>query len=126
MRLRVFLMVGTVLSLLFALALLLGPATILKFFGLTAGTTEVLLAQLMGAGLIGVGLVSWFAKDFTDAQALQSTVIALLATAAVAFVVTLLGILAKVPKGSTAWIAAILFLAFTLGFAYFQFLGPRD
>ncbi len=126
MRLRMFLLVGTVLSLLFALALLLGPATILKFFGLTGSVTEVLLAQLLGAGLVGVGLLSWFAKDFTDAQALRGTVIALLATAAVAFVVTLLGILAKVPKGNTTWIAAVLFLAFTLGFAYFQFVGPRD
>lgn len=126
MRLRTFLLVGTVLSLLFALALLLGPATILKFFGLTGGATEVLLAQLMGAGLVGVGLLSWFAKDFTDAQALQGTVIALLATSVVAFVVTLLGMLAKVPKGSSAWIAVVLFLAFAVGFAYFQFFGPRD
>ena len=126
MRLRAFLLAGTVLSLLFALALLLGPATILKFFGLTSGATEVLLAQLMGAGLVGVALMSWFAKDLTDSQASQGTMIALLATAAVAFVVTLLGILAKVPKGNTAWIAVVLFLAFTLGFAYFQFLGPRD
>ncbi|HEX8991819.1 MAG TPA: hypothetical protein VF784_09080 [Anaerolineales bacterium] len=126
MRLRTLLLVGTVLSLLFALALLLGPATVLKFFGLTGSATEVLLAQLLGAGLVGVGLLSWFAKDFTEAQALQGTVIALLATSVVAFVVTLLGILAKVPKGNSAWIAAVLFLAFAVGFAYFQFFGPRD
>ena len=71
MRLRSLLLLGTVLSLLFALALLLGPAIILKFFGLTGSVTEVLLAQLIGAGLIGVGVLSWFAKDFADAHALQ-------------------------------------------------------
>lgn len=126
MRLRLFLWVGMGVSLLFALALLLGPAIILKFFGLTGSATEVLLAQLIGAGLVGVALLSWFAKDFTDTQALQGTVISLFVSCAAAFVVTLLGILAKVPKGGSAWIVVVLFLLFALGFAYFQFFGPRE
>jgi hypothetical protein len=126
MRLRSLLLLGTVLSLLFALALLLGPAIILKFFGLTGSVTEVLLAQLIGAGLIGVGVLSWFAKDFADAHALQGTVVSLFLSTAVAFVVALLAVLAKVPKGGNAWIVVILFLAFAAGFAYFQFLGPRE
>lgn len=126
MRLRTFLLVGTVLSLLFALVLLLSPDIILRFFGLTTGTSEILLAKLLGAGLVGVGLLSWFAKDFGDAQALQAAVISLLVTSAIAFVVTLLGILEKVPKGNYSWIAVILFVAFAGGFAYFQFFGPRE
>ncbi len=126
MQLRSLLLVGMVLSLLFALGLLLGPAILLKFFGLTGSPTEALLAQLVGAGLVGIGIMSWFAKDFTDAQATQGTVLSLFIAAAVAFVVTLLGILAKVPKGSNAWIVAIIFLLFAIGFAYFQFFGPRE
>ncbi|HEY6073162.1 MAG TPA: hypothetical protein VIV15_07165 [Anaerolineales bacterium] len=129
MRLRTLLLVGTVLAFLFALALLLGPAIILKFFGLTANATEVLLAQVIGAGLIGVGLLCWFAKDFGEAQALQGTVLALFVASAVAFVVSLLGVLAKVPRGASAanaWIPVILFLLFAAGLAYFQFFGPRE
>jgi hypothetical protein len=114
-----------VLAFLFALALLLGPAIILKFFGLTGSATEVLLAQLVGAGLIGVGVISWFAKDY-DAAAMHGTVLALFVASAVAFVVALLGVLAKVPKSANAWIVVILFLVFAAGFAYFQFFGPRE
>ncbi len=126
MRLRTLLWVGLVLAFVFALGLLLSPAIILKFFGLTGSATESFLAQLMGAGLIGVGILSWFAKDFVDAQAAQGTVLALFITSAVAFVVTLLAILAKVPKGANSWIVAVLFLLFAAGFGYFQFLGPRE
>ena len=126
MRLRTLLILGTILSFLFALGLLLRPDIILKFFGLTGSPTESLLGQLIGAGLIGVGVICWFARDVTDAQALQPAIIALFVTCAVAFVVGLLAILAKVPKGENAWIGVVLFLAFAVGFAYFQFFGPRE
>ena len=126
MRLRSLFLLCMVLAFLFALALLLGPAIVLKFFGLTGSPTESLLAQLIGAGLIGVGVLSWFAKDFADAQAVQATVVSLFLASAVAFVVGLLAVLAKVPKSGNAWVGVVLFLAFAVGFAYFQFFGPRE
>ncbi len=123
MRLRTLMLVGMVVAFLFALGLLLGPAIILKFFGLTGSATEVVLAQLIGAGLIGVGILSWFAKDSAEPQ---GTVLSLFIASAVAFVITLLAILAKTLKGGNAWIVAILFLLFAIGYAYFQFIGPRE
>jgi hypothetical protein len=115
-----------ILAFLFALALLLGPSIVLKFFGFTGTPTESLLAQVIGAGLIGIGAMCWFAKDYADAASLQGAVIPLFVASAVAFVVTLLGVLAKVTKGGNAWIPVILFLLFAGGFAYFQFFGPRE
>ncbi len=126
MRLRTLLLLGMVIALLFALGLLLGPAIILKFFGFPGTPAEVLLAQVIGAGLIGVGIMSWFAKDFADAQALTAVLVSFFIASAVAFVVALLGMIAKVPKGGNAWIAVVLFLLFAAGFAYFQFFGPRE
>ncbi len=126
MRLRSLFLLGMVISLLFALALLLGPETILKFFGLSTGKTELLLAKTIGAGLIGVGLMCWFAKDFTDPAAVQGTNLSFFVAAAVAFVVALLGILGQTTRATSAWLVVVLFLAFALGFAYFQFIGPRE
>ncbi len=123
MRLRTLMLIGMVVCFLFALALLLGPAIVLKFFGLTGSATEAVLAQLIGAGLIGAGVLSWFAKDSTEPHA---TVLPLFIGSAVAFVVTLLAILAKVMKSGNSWIAAILLLLFAAGYAYFEFIGPRE
>ncbi len=127
MRLRSLLIIGMIIAFLMGLALLLGPTIILKFFGLPGTPAEALLGQVLGAGLIGVGIVSWFAKDYADAAALQGTVLGLFIASAIAFIVSLLAVLGKtVVKGGNAWIAVILFLLFAVGFAYFQFFGPRE
>ena len=126
MRLRSLLLLGTVLALLFALGFLLGPAIILKFFGLSTGKTEVFLAQGIGAGLVGLGILSWFAKDFADAQALQGTVVSLFLCSIIAFVVSLLAVLSQVTRASSAWLIVVVFLVFAAGLAYFQFFAPRE
>lgn len=129
MRLRTILLIGMAIAFLFALGLLLKPDIVLKFFGLPGTAAEQWLAQLIGAGLIGLGIICWFAKDFADTAALRSTVIALFVAGAVAFVVSLLGVLAKTPKGagaSNSWIVVVLLLAFTAALGYFEFVGPRD
>jgi len=125
MKLRNLFLADTVISLLFAIALLLGPAYMLKFFGLTQGKTEQLLAQVLGAALTGLGVLSWFAKDF-EPQASKGAVLSLLIYSAVGFVVTLLGILSQVTRAGSAWLIVIIFLLFTAGYAYFQFMGPRE
>src|SRR5512140_514819 len=126
MRLRSLILLGMILALLFALALLLGPETVLKFFGLTTGKTELLLAKIIGAGLVGFGILGWYAKDFTDGAAIQAAVLTFFFASAIAFVVALLAMLSQTTRTGSAWVAVIIFLAFAAGFAYFQFLGPRE
>ncbi len=125
MRLRTLMLLGGVLALLVGLALLLGPATVLKFFGLPGTAAEQLLGQLIGAGMIGVAVMSWFASNETGG--LNGTVLALLVTSVIAFIVSLLAVLSKtVVHSANAWIPVILFLLFAAGLAYFQFIGPRE
>ncbi len=124
MKLRNLLILDAIVSLLFAIGLLLGPSTILQFFGLTTGNTEKLLAQVLGAGLAGFGLLSWFTMNFADMKAREGAVISLLVFSAIGFVVTLLGELAKVSRAGSAWLVVVIFLFFTVGLAYFQFLRP--
>ncbi len=125
MRLRSLLLLGMAVALLFALGLLLGPATVLKFFGLTQGKTEVFLAQSIGTGLIGYGILSWFAKDF-EPKALLGTTMALMIGAIVGFVVTLLAMLSQVTRTASGWLIVVIFFLFAAGLAYFQFMGPRE
>ena len=82
--------------------------------------------MVIGAGLVGFGLLSWFAKDFTDPQAIQGTVLSLFLCSAIAFVVTLLAVLSQVTRGGWTWLAVVIFFVFSVGFAYFQFFGPRE
>ena len=102
-------------SLLLALGFLLGPATMLKFLGLTQGKTEVLLAQILGAALIGFAALAWFGRQGADSQGLQGTLAALISFSAIGFVVTLLGVMAQVTRAGGAWVLVALFLLSAAG-----------
>lgn len=125
MKLSNLFILSTVVAFVFALGLLLGPTTVLQLFGLTTGNTEKLLAQLIGASLAGFGLLSWFARDFTDTKAHDGATITLFIFNVIAFVVSLLAVFSRVWR-SGGWTAVIIFLLFALGFGYFQFIGPKE
>ncbi len=126
MKLRSLFILNTVVALLFALVFLLGPAFALKFFGLTQGKSELLLAQVIGSALVGFGFLAWFARDYADPGATQGALVSLFIFNAIGFVVTLLGVLSQVTRTGAIWLVVILFLLFAVGYAYFQFAGPRE
>jgi hypothetical protein len=126
MRLRTFFTLDAIISLLLALGLLLGPATILKFFGLSTGKTELLLGQILGAALVGFAALAWMGRGAEDTRATAAATVALLTFSAIGFVVTLLGVLAQVTRAGGAWVLVLLFLLSAAGYGYFQFAGPRD
>jgi hypothetical protein len=126
MKLRTFFALDAAISVLFALGFLLGPTTLLKFLGLSQGKTEVLLAQILGAALVGFGALALLARNVADPVALQGILWGLTSFSAIGFVVTLLGVMAQVTRAGGAWVLVILFLVSAAGYAYFQFAGPRE
>ena len=126
MKLRTFFILDAIVSLLVALGFLLGPTTLLKFFGLSTGKTELMLTQLIGAALVGFGALAWFGKDAEDLPAIQGITASLLIFSAIGFVVTLLAVLAQVTRAGSFWVLVLLFLLSAGGYAYFQFAGPRE
>jgi hypothetical protein len=126
MKLRSLLLAELVIDLLFAVVLLLGPAIVLKFFGLTTGKTEVLLAQTLGAALVAFAVLCWFGSELAEAGQARAATVPLLVFNAIAFVVMLLGVLSEVTRAGAAWLLVAIFLVLAAGFAYFQFAGPRE
>ena len=126
MKLRTLFVLVAAISVLLALGFLLGPATLLKFFGFTTGKTETLFAQIFGAALVGFAALAWFSRDAVDLHTVPGPTVALIVFGAIGFVVTLLALLAQVTRSGSAWILVVLFLIFAVGFAYFQFVGPRE
>jgi hypothetical protein len=126
MKLRtLFGMTATVFVLL-ALGFLLDPPTLLKFFGFTAGTSEELLAKMLGAAFMAFAALAWLAREIVDPTALQGALWALISFSAIAFVVTLLGVMAKTTRAGGAWVLVVVFLLSAVSFAYYQFSGTRE
>jgi hypothetical protein len=125
MNLRNLFLFNMFVAIIFSLALLLGPNILLTKFGLKAGPSENLVAQLLGAALVVPGLLSWFAKDFNDHSAQKSVMLSLFLFHAIGFVVALLGQLSGAMK-SPGWIIVTVFLALAMGYGYFLFAKPSE
>ena len=126
MKLRTMFGLTAVVFVLLALGFLLDPATMLKFFGFSTGKSEALLGQILGATFIAFAALAWLGRNVADFAALQGTLWALISFSAIGFVVTLLGVMARVTREGGAWVLVVVFLLSAIGFAYFQFAGPRE
>jgi hypothetical protein len=132
LKLRSLFIVHAIVMLVFAAGLLLAPRTILGLFGLTVGTSVNfnasmnLVAQLLGASLIVLGLLSWFAGGMEEVGARRSVAISFLVFNVLGFGVSFfVGMLPKV-MAAGGWILVVLFLLFAVGFAYFLFMRSSD
>jgi hypothetical protein len=64
---RLALMIGGVAAIVFGLALLVFPTTMLANFGLSASGETKVLSRDVGATLIGLGVINWMAQNATGA-----------------------------------------------------------
>src|SRR2546428_12854750 len=64
-------MIGGVAAIVFGLALLVFPTSMLAGFGLAVPTEAKVLSRDVGATLIGLGVTNWMARDATG-QALRA------------------------------------------------------
>jgi hypothetical protein len=67
-------MIGGVAAVVFGLALLVFPTSMLAGFGLAVGNEAKVLSRDVGATLIGLGVINWMARDATG-QALRALLV---------------------------------------------------
>ena len=115
--------VNAVISLVFGVAAVLAPALLMSSFGATLSPAGILVARLLGATFLGIGVLTWFARNAADSEARQAIVLGLFVENAIGFVVALLGQFA-LPGNPFSWLIVALYLLFALGYGYFQFLKP--
>ena len=105
--LRTWFQIHFVVDMLFAIPLIVFPATFLSWFGFTG---EVMFARLVGAALIGIGGASYFVER-EDAFSIMLTLKLLWSSAAI------IAIVWSIIEGTSIW--AWLFLGI---FVFFFFL----
>lgn len=123
MKLRNLLVVAAAIAAIFGVGLVVVTGPLLAIYGITLDKAGTVVAQLLGAALIGFAVLDWLARDVTDPQARQAVVLGNLAGEVVGFVVILLGQLAGVAN-TLGWTTVAIYLLLGLGFAYVQF-GQR-
>jgi hypothetical protein len=125
MKLSTLLVVAAVIGAAFGVAFVVASGPLLSVYGITLDKAGTLVAQLFGALLIGLAVLNWFARNVTDPDARQAIVYGNLVGDVIGFVVILIGQLAGIAN-AVGWSSVAIYLLLALGFAYVQFMQPRD
>lgn len=121
MNLRNFLVIKSIVSLCFGLALTLVPTALLSLYAVPLDANGAFMARFFGACLIGIGLVCWMCKN-EELNTLQALALALCIGDTVGFVVALQGHLAGLTN-AFGWSVVIIWLFLAAGFGYFRFIN---
>jgi hypothetical protein len=123
MKIKTLFIINAVIAVVYGVCFVLIPSRVLLLYGLVAGPAEALLSQFFGIALIGIGLITWFARNVTDSSAIGAIVLALLLSDIIGVIVSVIGTVTGV-MSAFGWSAVIIYLFLTLGYAYFQFRKP--
>lgn len=125
MKLSNLLVVSAVVGAVFGVGFLAASGPLAALYGITLDRAGMLVAQLFGAALIAFAVLNWFARNVTDPEARQAVVLANLTGDGIGFVVILIGQLGGIAN-TLGWSSVIIYLLLALGFAYIQFMQPRN
>jgi len=123
MKLKTLMLIGTVVAGVFGLAFVFLPGWVAANYGITADAGLRYVNQVVGASLVGIAVLCWFAKDTPQSEARTAILPALFVFNGVALVVTLVAQLNGV-MNAVGWFSVAIFLLFALGYAYFLWAKP--
>jgi hypothetical protein len=108
----------------YGIALLVATGPILDLYGITPNPQGAYMARWFGLELLGIGLVTWLARDATEDAGGRAIARALAVTYGIGVVLALWGTLFG-PFNALGWIAVGLNLLLGSGFAWYQLNKPR-
>ncbi len=121
MKLSNLLSINGIVAGVYGISFVLIPATVLSLYGVTQGPGEILMGQYFGVALIGIGALTWLARNVADSEAQRAIILAMLISCVVGLIVSVLGTITGV-MNTFGWSAVGIYLFFSLGYGYFQFL----
>jgi hypothetical protein len=118
MKLKTLLIIKAIVCLCFGIPILLVPNFLYSIFGATLTDGGVFAAREYGAAMIGILMLTWFARNSQESDARWAIILALFVYDAIGVVVTLIAIISGA-LNPLAWLIVALYLFLALGFGYF-------
>jgi hypothetical protein len=118
MKLKTLMIIKAIVCLCFGIPILLVPHFIYSIFGASLTDGGAFVAREYGAAMIGILMLTWFARNSPESEARWAIILALFVYDALGFVVTLIAILSGA-LNPLAWLVVVLYLLLALGFGYF-------
>jgi hypothetical protein len=127
MKLSTLISIHSILLFLFGLGFLLVPAWMLAVYETSTNSTGLLTARVFGIGNIQLSIIMWSSRNDVGSKILKTLVFLLFLGNAMAFMLALQAQISGV-FNVLGWTNVALYLLFTFGYGYFQFVlkGDRD
>lgn len=122
MKLSSLLVAKAIISIVAGLALLLLPSAFMGLAGVTLDASGVVMARMVGALLVGIAVMCWFARTADPSVGREALVLGLFVADTLGFVVILLAQLAGLMT-AFGWVFVLLWLLLAAGLGYFRFLA---
>ncbi len=123
MKFKTLLIISSVMAFSTGIACVLAPAQLLSTYGITLIPMGLIIYQLWGAALIGVGMLTWFARNTKEPGGQKACALSLFVTYGISGVIAIRGQFAG--ANDVGWSTVILYFLLVLGFGYFQFFKLR-
>ena len=123
MKLGTFMAIAAVAALLFGLAFLLVPASLLSLYGITLDPSAQWVARYLGSAFLGIAALTWLGRAATSGPGLRAILVG-------DFVISITGLVVAVfdrlygPGNLLVWATVVIYLLLSLGFGYFVFMKP--
>ena len=119
MDLKTLMIIKAVVCLVFGLILLFLPGSLLVILGSSYGPGAAIMAREYGAALIGILMLTWFARNAEDSIARRAIIINLFVYDAVAFIAMLILQLSGA-MNTLGWGVVFIYLFFTVAFGCYM------
>jgi len=118
MKFKTLMIIKAIVCLCLGIPILLVPDFIYSIFGASLEPGGAFAAREYGASMIGILMLTWFARNSLESDSRWAIILALFIYDAIGFVVTLLAIISGT-LNTLAWLIVALYLFLALGFGYF-------
>jgi len=119
MKLGYLLLFAAIVSLVYAIWLVVSPASLFSLYGVDLNDSSQLMGWFFAAALFALGLVAWFARGVGESACRKAVVPAFLVGALAGLIVSWYGVYTGL-MNTTGWSVVIIYLLLLLGFAYAQ------
>jgi hypothetical protein len=111
---------NTIAALGYAAGLLIIPTFIMTWHGITHDPSTILMARYFGVALLGIGLVTWMARNTVDSNARDAITIGLPISYIAGFVLSVQATMAG-QMNALGWLPVVVYFLLILGYGFVRF-----
>lgn len=120
MNRNTFMAIAAIVAFLFGLAFILIPSQTMSMYGVTIDVAGQFLGRYLGSAFIGIAVLTWFARNSKEDEALRAILLGGFLLCLTGFVVALFDVFTGV--GNTlVWSTVVIYLLLGVGYGFYYF-----